>query len=352
MKRVLHRVRQAVGATVVDAGFRSLAGVGGRTPLARPSRHGVEVIRDVAYMHGPRGGVIEEHLLDVWRPKERKGPLPVVLYVHGGGFRILSKDTHWVMALAFARRGYLVFNVSYRLAPRHPFPAALEDLSHAYAWVSTHAAAYGGDPSRFVLAGESAGANLVSVLALLSSYKRHEAFAKRIWDSGMHPRAVIPQCGIFQVSDTSRFSRRRALPRFLQDRLWEVEHAYLRGVAKDDPRRELADPVVLLERGRKPDRALPPFFLSVGTKDPLLDDTRRLAAALEHLGVRAEARYFEGEVHAFQALVWRRAAQRCWTETYAFLEDVIGPTEPATTRPALPRRKRKTTAKTVAHRHA
>ena len=50
-----------------------------------------------------------------------------MLYVHGGGFRILSKDTHWIMGLAFARRGFLVFNIGYRLAPKHPFPAAIAD---------------------------------------------------------------------------------------------------------------------------------------------------------------------------------------------------------------------------------
>ena len=51
-----------------------------------------------------------EHRLDIYRPRESSGPLPIVLYIHGGGFRILSKDTHWVMGLAFARREFLVFN--------------------------------------------------------------------------------------------------------------------------------------------------------------------------------------------------------------------------------------------------
>jgi alpha/beta hydrolase fold len=63
--------------------------------------------------------------------RRHKGPpWPIVFYVHGGAFRILSKDTHWVMALSFARRGFVVFNVSYRLAPKHRFPAPLEDVCH------------------------------------------------------------------------------------------------------------------------------------------------------------------------------------------------------------------------------
>src|SRR5262245_57988665 len=80
-------------------------------PAARPRRHGVQVLRDVRYADGHGA----DRLLDVYQPVGRPGPLPVVLYVHGGGFRILSKDSHWMMALAFARHGYLVFNINYRL---------------------------------------------------------------------------------------------------------------------------------------------------------------------------------------------------------------------------------------------
>ena len=132
------------------------------------------MIRDVAYDDSG----LAEHRLDIYRPRGlARGELdrvPVVLYVHGGGFRILSKDTHWVMGLAFARRGYLVFNVSYRLAPRHRFPAAVQDVAAALEWVRQNAARYGGDLDRLAFAGESAGANLVTSLALMSSYRRTE----------------------------------------------------------------------------------------------------------------------------------------------------------------------------------
>ena len=131
--------------------------VGGAATVARLTRvaRSIEVIRDVSYCDSGK----HAHLLDVFRP-ESASPLPIVLYVHGGGFSMLSKDTHHFMAMAFARRGYLVFNVNYRLAPKHPYPAALEDVSLAYRWTVEHAAEFGGDTSRLVLAGESAGANV------------------------------------------------------------------------------------------------------------------------------------------------------------------------------------------------
>jgi acetyl esterase len=312
----LAHARSAVGGVLVDGFFRHTSRLASLHPKARPETHGVEVLRDVSYT----GSGSSDHLLDVWRPRDAPGPLPVVLYVHGGGFRILSKDTHWVMALAFARRGFLVLNVNYRLAPKHRFPAALEDCAEAYAWVAENAPRLGGDLSRFVLAGESAGANLVTSLSIAASYERPEPYARRVFETGLVPRATLPACGIFQVSDVERFGRRRRLPVWLMDRLVEVSHAYLPPGAEHC---DLADPVVVLERGEPPARPLPSFFLPCGTKDPLLDDTRRLGRALDRLGTKNRVEIYPGEPHAFHAFVFREEARRCWRHTFEFLDQAL-----------------------------
>ena len=303
---------------IVDSAFRGAASAGRLHPLARPERHGVEVLRDIPYRR--EGG--QEHKLDIYRPSDRTGPLPVVLYVHGGGFRILSKDTHWVMALAFARRGYLVFTIDYRLAPQNPYPAAPEDAAAALAWTAENAERYGGDPGRIFLAGESAGANLITSLTIATSYERPEPWARALFDHGVRPRAVVPACGMLQVSDPARFLRRKStLGTFVNDRIAEVSSAYLDGAIRTSPGAlELADPLVVLERGLAPDRPLPPFFIPVGTKDPVLDDSRRLKSALDRLGTPSEIRFYEGEVHAFHAFVWRKNAQQCWKDTFTFLD--------------------------------
>ena len=313
-----HRMRVRAGSAIVDGFFRGVSALGRLHPSAKPARQKVEVVKDIPYLSDG----LAEHRLDVYRPAnaEFKPPYPVVLYVHGGGFRILSKDTHWLMGLAFARRGYLVFNISYRLAPAHPFPAAIADTCAAYEWVTGHAAEYGGDRSRIIIAGESAGGNLVTSLAVAACYRRPEPYARAVFDTGVVPRAVLPACGILQVSDTERFGRRKKLSRFLLDRLTEVEHAYLAGWTNPGPGElDLADPLLVFERGEKPDRPLPPFFAPVGTADPLLDDTRRLKIALDRLGVPCEARYYKGEGHAFHAFVFRKAARLCWTDGFEFL---------------------------------
>jgi acetyl esterase len=314
---VRETLRGRAGAFVTDGMFRVLSASGRLHPNARPERHNIEVVRDIDYV----GDGDAAHRLDIYRPLGHRGPWPVVLYIHGGGFRILSKDTHWLMALAFARRGYLVANINYRLAPRHPFPAAVEDAAAAYAWTVAEIVRYGGDPTRLVLAGESAGGNLVTSLASTACFERPEPYARKVFDTGIVPRAVVAACGLLQVSDPDRFARRRKLSSYMADRIREVSEAYLGEAAGPDY--GLADPVVALERaaaqGAAPARPLPAFFAPVGTRDPLLDDTRRLRAACEALGGVCEARFYPGEVHAFHAMVLRKAARDCWHETFAFL---------------------------------
>jgi acetyl esterase len=314
------RLRRRATRRVSEGLFQGLARAGRLHPLSRPSLHGAEVVHDLAYLPGGN----RFHRLDLYRPTHRPGPFPVVLYIHGGGFALLTKDTHWIMGLAYARRGYVVANISYRLAPEHPFPAAIADACAALVWVRDRIADFGGDPERLVFAGESAGANLVTALAIATCYRRPEDFAAQAWETGLVPAAVIPAAGILQVTDPARFSRRRRLPGYVKDVIGDVSDAYLRNAdARTPGALDLADPLVFLERGRPPDRPLPPFFIPVGTRDPLLDDTRRLAAALRRLGVLADARYYSGEIHAFHALLWRPAARRCWTDTFAFLDRAL-----------------------------
>ena len=104
--------------------------------------------------------------------------------------------------------------------------------------------------------------------------------------------------------------------------LCEVSAAYLRG--QEPGRHDLADPLLCLEAGASPERSLPAFFVPVGTRDPLLDDTRRLKRALDRLGAVCEVRYYPREIHAFHAMVWRKQAQLCWQEKLAFLRRHIG----------------------------
>lgn len=291
-------------------------------PRARKQRAALDIVRDMPYL--PTGD--RAHLLDMYRPTNTPGPWPVCVYVHGGSFRILSKDTHWVPAVQFARSGYLTFVINYRLSPAHRFPAALEDVAHAVAWVMASAPDHGGDTSRLVVAGESAGANLALAFAIGATYVRDEPYAKRIFDSGIVPKAIVPACGILQVSGPERFKSADTgkLAELIYGRIAGVGAAYLPDVHACWP--SLADPLLVLEQGEQPARPFPLVVAGVGDGDPIVDDTRRLEIALTKLGVTHDIRTYPGG-HAFEMLVWRESARHYWRDTMAFLHTHVGRAE-------------------------
>jgi len=310
-RRYRETVWRRTRSFVAETFFQGLATLGQLHPAANPKRHGIEVEHDVVY------GVDQQfHQLDIYRPVNRPKPWPVVFYVHGGAFHLLSKDTHWLMGLVFARFGYLVVNISYRLAPKHPYPAAIEDTCAAYRWLASHIDELGGDRERVAVAGESAGGNLITALTLAACQRRAEPWAQGVFDTAM-----------LEVSNPERFSERRRLPRWVDGMIRDASASYLHGHSREPgPKTALADPLRVLEAAaglpHEPhfERSLPPFFVPVGTRDPLLDDTRRLEKALAKLNVPVEARYYPGGIHAFHALIWNPGARRCWRDALAFLD--------------------------------
>ncbi len=117
---------------------------------------GVEVVRDIAYGPDPL------QKLDVFTPQAGHAkPLPVLLFVHGGGFTRGDKKQTDNMVVWGVWNGMVGVDIDYRLAPKDPWPAGAEDLKSAIAWTRANIARYGGDPDRIFLWGHSAGANHV-----------------------------------------------------------------------------------------------------------------------------------------------------------------------------------------------
>lgn len=309
--------KQAAVTRAISTTLTSLSYGGKLHPMSRSWTQGVERFTDIPY----KAGFKRQHRLDVYRPEGMDGPLPVLFYVHGGGFGLLSKDTHWMFGYGFARQGYVVVSIDYTLSGTSPFPAAVQDTFAAYAWVHEHVARYGGDPDRIVVAGESAGANLSLSLTVAQCWEQPESWAKDLYalagERG-RARAVLPACGMLQVSAPERYLENEKLPMWMRDRIAVVCRRYLPDPSAHDSL-ALADPLCFLESAGAPERPLPPIFAACGTRDVVKDDSRRLEVALERFETPAQVTWYRGGIHAFHAFIWTKNARAAWDDQLAFL---------------------------------
>lgn len=312
---------------VFDQSFRLLSLAKSRSAYQRKAKKNCRIIRNVSYL--PDGGYARQ--LDVYRPKNIASPRPVILYIHGGGFSMCSKDTHQGAALAYADKGYVVVNVNYRLSPKYRYPAALKDVGHAWQWVLKNAGDYGGDPERIIVAGESAGGNLTLALTAACCYAIDEPVAKFIRETDAVPKSIMVLCGMLQVSDP--YHLKKVCPR-INPISRKLDISIARDVSRSylgpeynriRPDRMLADPLLILESDSKLDRLFPATYAMAGTRDILLDHTRRLEHALRARHIPHRVRYFPGQGHAFHLLGLSHQARLFWKDNLTFLAGVAGP---------------------------
>jgi acetyl esterase/lipase len=116
-----------------------------------------------------------QHLqLDLARPKVGSGPFPTVLCIHGGGFRAGSRESYDTQVVRLAHNGYVAATITYRLAPKYPFPAAVHDSKAAVRWLRANAAKYSVDPDRIGVTGGSAGGHLALFLGVTGDVKEFD----------------------------------------------------------------------------------------------------------------------------------------------------------------------------------
>ena len=206
---------------------------------------------------------------------------PVMLYLHGGGFFACSPATHRGVTTAFARSGKLrLFVPDYRLAPEHPFPAALDDAIACCDWISAET----GQPVA-AIAGDSAGGNLVLATLL------------RLRDTGRAmPAAGVAFSAVTDLAATGASivenDQRDAL--FFGASVARLSEVYL--PAGGNPRDPLASPLYADLAG------LPPLLLHVGADEVLRDDSVRLAARAQAAGVDVTLRVWPSVPHAWQLM--------------------------------------------------
>lgn len=161
-----------------------------RLPSAESATN-VVIEKNISYVSG-RSEDEEKHRLDLYIPSDKTNA-PVLIFLHGGAWRFGDRSQYLALGNRFAREGILTVVPSYRLAPKNPYPAQIEDAADAFAWVARHIAQHGGDPSRIYVGGHSAGGHLAALLALNERYLRLLGLSSR------NIRGVICISGVFDV---------------------------------------------------------------------------------------------------------------------------------------------------------
>ncbi|HUC06261.1 MAG TPA: alpha/beta hydrolase [Acidimicrobiales bacterium] len=245
----------------------------------------------------------------VFAPREREGIGPGILLIHGGGFVIGSVETeHANGALLAVGTGAVVVSVEYRLAPEHPYPAALHDCYAALVWLSDHAPELGVDPDRIALNGTSAGGGLGAATAL---------FAR---DRG-GPALCFQMLHIPELDDRLDTASMRA---FTDSPMWN------RPLAVKSWQHYLGDlhggavPVYAAPSRAEDLSGLPPAYISTAEQDPLRDEGILYALRLLQAGVSVELHQFPGTFHG-SALVGNAAiSKRAREEGMVVLRRALG----------------------------
>ncbi|MUI16170.1 alpha/beta hydrolase fold domain-containing protein [Massilia dura] len=224
---------------------------------------------------GPQGKIP----LFVYTPPG-KGPFPVVVYFHGGGFVIADTKTYESSVKAIAAgTSAIVVSVEYRQAPEHKFPAAPNDAFAAYQWVLANAKDIGGDAARVAVAGESAGGNLATVVALMARDRQVAA--------PVHQLLIYPVVSD-DMSTPSYQRNANARPLNKPMMQWFFKHYGA------DPQNPYALPAKAQTL-----KGLPSATVLTAEIDPLASEGESYAERLKKDGVKVDYRQFDGVTHEF-----------------------------------------------------
>jgi acetyl esterase len=207
--------------------------------------------------------------------------LPVVLFFHGGGWVLGNLETHDALCRKLCdKSGFAVISVDYRLAPEHPFPAALDDCYDAAVFVSEHGQAMGVDGSKIVVAGDSAGGNLAAAVAIKA---RNTSQPKILAQVLIYP-VLDDRC---ESRSYESFAKGFGLTR--DDMRW-----FWKQYAGDQPTGVYASPVKAESLA-----GLPKTILLTAQYDVLHDEGEAFAEKLRQDGVEVESRCYDGMLHGF-----------------------------------------------------
>jgi len=268
--------------------------------LQNPEPVGEAVDRTVP---GPAGDIA----VRIYRPAASSGPLPVIVFAHGGGFVFCDLDSHDDLCRAMTNGvGAIVVSVDYRLAPECRWPAAVDDVYAVAGWAAGHAAELGADPDLLVVAGDSAGGNLAAVTAVLARDRGRPALAGQLL---IYP-AIAADFGTASYRDfgTGYYNTATAMAWYWDQ--YVPHHA--------DRSHPTASPLQAELAG------LPPAVVITAGFDPLRSEGEAYANALADQSVPTIYRNYPGAIHGFMTMpgldICAQARRQAWADVSRSLE--------------------------------
>ena len=267
----------------------------------------VETVENLSY-----GSCDKWHLLDLYRPKDKEGKLPVLLNIHGGAWVYGDKKVYAPYCMYLAAQGFAVVNASYRLAPKHTFPAPLEDVGSIMEWVVTNAKEYHLDPSNLFLVGDSAGAHLATAYTAIQLNREYaKAFPGITVSEKLVPKALVLNCGVFDMEGEVDH-RGALLTAFLTDILGEKPTGS--SIKKMSPVRYIT-----------PD--FPPVYLATSNGDFLRKHSHRLKEVLEQKQIDFVFKEYgnnkKTQGHVFHLNLKNKVGQTCNQEQIKFVRKIM-----------------------------
>ena len=229
----------------------------------------MEARKDFSYTDGPEEDAAK-HKLNLYIPKGKPNA-PVFFFIHGGAWRSGDRAQYSPLGNRYAREGYLTVVPSYRLAPKHPHPAQIEDVAAAFAWTVRHIAEHGGDTNRIYVGGHSAGGHLAALLGLDERYLAKYQLSPRVI------RGVMGLSGVYNFT------------------IGESQDSVF---GKDPEFRRAASPLFHIKTGA------PPFLVTYCQWDyySLPAQAREFHRALRTAGIDSELVYVPRESHISEML--------------------------------------------------
>ena len=225
------------------------------------------------------------HRLDIARPKNHHGKLPVVIQIHGGAWVYGHKDSYYrYHGMACAKYGYAVLTINYRLGFDHPYPSMLEDIFAVLYWLEANAEAQAFDVENVYILGDSAGAHMAALTALIHASKELQD-RYRVLPTSLKFKALALSCGVYDfdrlLNDPYDIPMRKVLMETIFNRKDFAEHPLYRysSVSK------------LLNA------SFPPAYVVSSMVDSVYPETKCLVEEMEALGLKKKVRIFD-ESHA------------------------------------------------------